>query len=544
MTPCAGWELMSPDRGAKVLTGAALTAWILLTAAPPAEAAADAESRVDGAPQTLDISEALRTALRFNPTLLAAQESIPQAKVSRDRAFALISPTARVGASWRLNDREIGFDFADEFGGDALGDAFGTVYSNLGVVYETLFEQELLSAADCDQIAVINGYADCAGLTEALVNSEGITAPSQDDTEDNESTETIIQPKQQGFLTAELNWTLSPRVVTMGRAGAAQLQAARLELRSNQAQLVLQVVEAYGRAYQAQQSLQVVETQAELAAAHVADTQLLRDAGVVTEDAVLRARLELARLQGQLSDLQRRLSATTRALALAMGSKLAAQTALAPLPAIPITDPEDDSDWISDALNARPDAAAAQARARAAEHIAADAALQFLPSFSVTGALNWTDQPAGFDSQQTSWWLGVGASLPLWDGGLLVQNAREAASRKRQARRRSEAVQEQIAASIADARDGWRAAREAVPIAELERDLALESHRLLGLRYGAGEARQLELLDGRAVLQAAELSLLQRRLDLQIAAVRLLASLGALNQWLEPLLEAGDSSEQ
>ncbi|MBN93011.1 MAG: hypothetical protein CL928_02935, partial [Deltaproteobacteria bacterium] len=76
---------MSPSGRLKVLTGAALTAWGLLTATPPAEAAAGAESRIDGAPQTLDLREALKTALRFNPTLLAAQESIPQAKVSRDR---------------------------------------------------------------------------------------------------------------------------------------------------------------------------------------------------------------------------------------------------------------------------------------------------------------------------------------------------------------------------------------------------------------------------------------------------------------------------
>jgi len=484
----------------------------------------------------MQLVEAINVALRNNPSLLAAGESIPQARISRDRAFSLISPTARVGASWRINDREIGFDFADAFGGGAMEDAFGTIYSNLGAVYETLFEQGLLTPDDCDQIALINGYSDCTGLTDAMLNAEGITAPATTTEDDEEAGPTIIQPKQQGFLTAELTWPLSPRAITMGRAGSEQLRAARLDLRSNRAQVVLQVVETFGRSYQAQQSIEVLRAQAELADAHLADTQLLLDAGVLTEDAVLRARLELARLQGQLRDLQRQGSAAIRALALAMGSTLPDTISMAALPAIPVTDPAEGADWLSVAVGARPDAEAARARARASEHLVADAALQFLPAFSVTGALNWTDQSSGFDSKQTSWWLGVGASLPLWDGGLLIQNAREAASRKRQAHRQAEAVHRQVAAGIADAHDAWRAAHEAVPIAELERELASESHRLLGLRYGAGEARQLELLDGRSVLQAAELALLQRQQNLHVASVRLLAALGLLDKWLEPLL--------
>ena len=113
------------------------------------------------------------------------------------------------------------------------------------------------------------------------------------------------------------------------------------------------------------------------------------------------------------------------ALALLMGSSSVDFGNLHPLPAIELPE-QSEGDWTGQAVERRPEVGGAEAQSRAAREMEIDAVLQFLPAFALNGSWNWTDSPAGFDSSQSSWWVGLGASLPLWDGGLLVHGARDA----------------------------------------------------------------------------------------------------------------------
>ncbi len=202
---------------------------------------------------------------------------------------------------------------------------------------------------------------------------------------------------------------------------------------------------------------------------------------------------------------------------------------LEPLPAIEIAR-VDGEGLAREAAASRPEVAAAQADEGAARAMTADAALQFLPQLAVTGQFNWTDQAAGFDNIRTSWWIGVGVNLPIWDGGIKIHNTRAAASRRRQALANVEAVRQQVALEVENAWDGYQTKRGAIPIAQLERDLAAEAFRLVEVRYKAGNARQVELLDARTQVAFAELSLVQARADAQVAAAELLASAGRVGE--------------
>jgi len=475
-----------------------------------------------GAP-SLTLADAMEEALRNNPTLEAGLETVPQSKAQRDRALAYITPQVSVGYQHRINDREIAFDMGDSFSG--VGDAFGGIYGNIGFIYGELFAAGMLDGDDCTEIALINGFADCAELTEQL--DGGLSADDGVDIGGDEGP-TVIQPKEMNAVAANLTWPINPRVGTALAAGAASVRAAELSIEKARSDVLLAVVRAYAAAYRMQESTAILAEQVALAAKHVSNTEVMLGAGVATRDFLLQAQLEKARVEKSLRDVQQQERAMRRTLAFALGRRDPVTGALASLPTPELDAQGDVQTWVDHGVRTRADGGAAREQQVAADALSVDSALAFLPQFAITGAFNWSDQSSGFDDKKTSWWVGLGVNLPIWDGGLNVASAREAASRKRQAAAQVRAVDAQIALEVANAYDAWTSAREAVPVAALALALAQEVHRLVDSRYRAGAARAIEVEDARASLQQAGLSLLGERVAEQLAAAELLAAGGEL----------------
>ena len=476
---------------------------------------------------SLDLSTAVRTAVQSNPTISIVAEMVPQAMAGRDKAYAMIQPNISLGMMYRINDREIAFDMSETT--DLLGDAFGGIYGNLGIIYGNMFESGMLDADDCEEIAVVNGFADCAELTEVMLEG-GEFEPSGDD---DDAEPMVVQPKTQFFVAAEAAWPLNPRVIPLARAGTFGVDAAQAQVAQTREGIIGGVVQVYAGVYQLQEGIALLEEMVELAQAHVRDVEIMESAGVVTRDIVLRARLEKAKLELQVAQMRQQSGTVRRGLGLLMGVDETPMGTLAPLGGLTMS-----SESLDDARAVamrRPDRAAAMSQAAAARELTIDSGMAFLPTFAVTGQWAWSNVAAGFDDKKSSWNIGLAASLPIWDGGLNVHGAREAASRRRMAELQVTSLTNQIDVEVVDAWAGWESTRDELPVAELERDLAQETYRLVEVRYQAGESRQIELLDARAQLQQAELTLLNKRVGLQVAAVQVMAATGQLRQWASGL---------
>jgi outer membrane protein TolC len=472
-------------------------------------------------PAEITLADAVRTALEKNPQLVAARELIIQAKANRDRAFALISPQVSASYLHRINDREIAFDAAEGFDTSALTDAFTSIYGNVGYIYGELFENGMIDADECGEIAVINGYEDCAALTEAFLNGDDLT-PGDDD--DAEAEPIVIQPKQQDFLALDIQWPISPRAIAVGQAGNHAVKAAEAQVEQARDQVLLGIVQAYSAAWQTQEAGKVLREQVSLAEKHLAETQALDAAGLVTADVILRARLEVEKVRRALAEAEQAARATRRGLAVAAALSEVPDT-LAPLPDIQVT-PQESAQWATEAKENRPEGVVATEQLAAAKAMQDDAILQFVPTFAITGQFAWQSPVGGFSSKATSWNIGLAVQVPIWDGGLKIQAVREAASRKRQAMAQGEAVQRQVDAEARNAWDAYAVANAAVEVARLEAELAREAHRIVELRYEAGQARQVEVLDARSAMAMAELGHVQARAKRETAAADLLAKVG------------------
>jgi outer membrane protein TolC len=306
------------------------------------------------------------------------------------------------------------------------------------------------------------------------------------------------------------------------------VRAAELSIEKARSDVLLAVIRSYAAAYRMQESGGILAEQVELARKHVANTEVMLGAGVATQDFLLQAQLEMVRVEKSLREMNDTERAMRRTLAFALGRRDLVTGTLAPLPAPDIPANSNLEAWVDTGVRGRSDGAAAREQQVAADALAVDSAFAFLPQFAITGAFNWSDQATGFDTKKTSWWVGLGVNLPVWDGGMNVAQAREAASRKRQAAAQVRALDAQIAMEVANALDAWLSASKAVPVAELALQLAQEVHRLVDSRYQAGAARAIEVEDARASLQQAGLTLLGERVAEQLAAAELLAASGEL----------------
>jgi outer membrane protein len=496
---------------------------LLPSAALAAETAPPFEAGVASGGAPLALQDALRTALDKSPIVRELAEAVPQAKAQRDKALAFILPQGSIGAQYRINDREIAFDPADGFDTSSLTDGFAGIYQSLAYVYGELIEGTIIEIpAECDEAAIANGFADCAEMLAAFdqgLEPDGGETPSTDPI--------VIQPRSQGFLSLSGTWPVSIRAIPMFQAGSQGVIAAEKSVEKAKNDLMLGVVRAYSGAFTAQEALRILRDQVAIAEAHEKDVQALLAAGIVTRDNLLRAQIEVEKIHRQVRDAEAGLRMARRFLALAMGVR---PDEFGPVQTMPeFTIPTESAEqWRIAAAESRPDRLAAEAQALAARALATDATLQFLPQFAVQAQYNWQDKAAGFDGKHGSGYVGFGVSLPLFDGGVMIQNAREASARRRQAEAHVLTVRQQVTTEVMNAWDSWMTATAAVPIAKREVELSQENHRLVEVRYKAGTARQVEVLDAVAMLRAGELGLLRAQAQATLAAAELLSAAGRL----------------
>ena len=494
---------------------------VLVALAPLPSSAAEAGA-------SLRLSDALQLAVKHNPSLRASVEIEVQARAQRDALLMALAPTVTLGWQYRVNDREVSFDPAESFGGGDLGAAFEPIYGNLGYIFGEMFGAGWIDNDDCEQLALLNGFSSCTELSDAFLSGEDLTPPTPDGTDDSDGP-IVVQPKTQQFLNLQANWPLSPRTIAMGHAGSHQLRAARAQVQQRRDAVMLSVVRAYAAAWQTQEAAGLRSARLRAAETHLSDTQALETAGMITGDGLLRAQLEVERARRGQDEGHEQHRRAWRGLKLTLGLSTLEQQHLDAIPSVDI-DRLTPEGLAAGAIEARPEARAAKAQNKAATGLKADAVLQFLPQFSVSGNFSLSDQVSGFDKKRSSWWIGLGVSLPIWDGGLRIKNAREAASQKRQAEAQLEAVRLQVSTEVENAWDAFVLRRDALPVVQLELELAAELQGLVEARYQQGQATQAEVLDANSALEAARYSLLQAQTGRELAAAELLAAAGQLAQ--------------
>ncbi len=320
------------------------------------------------------------------------------------------------------------------------------------------------------------------------------------------------------------------RILGQMKAADAGRASAQIALTSAEAQLVLDVVEAYYDAALSDRLVAIAEATLSQTDTTLSQTRLRREVGTAPEFDVLRATVARdnqrpiaiqARTQRDLAHIRLR-----QLLNLPIEERLTlttdlADTALAHVPSlqavaaiVPDTVPERRA-AVRQALEA----------VRAQEGLDAVSRSQRLPTVSLNSQYSRLAYPSkglpGWNEFLTDWRLSLGIQVPIFTGGRIkgdrIQAKAGLAEAKLRHRQAAEAAQldgrgasAQLEAAVAN----WLASEGTVAQAS-------RAYQIADLRFREGISTQTELLDARIALQQAEVNRAQAARDFQTARARM-----------------------
>lgn len=285
----------------------------------------------------------------------------------------------------------------------------------------------------------------------------------------------------------------------------------------------LAAAEAYLMLKQAQEFAALLERARATVAAHVELARAYADQGMLVTSEVMRAEVELARLDDMLAKARGDVAVASANLAFRLGRELEASWELAPVPAPPPL-AEEFPQWL--------EWAASRADLRAAEKLLAAGELEaevrraaYLPRVGVVARGDLVDD-VPFGTRGRSATLMAVASLNLFAGGsdrAAVAAARwEAAAGREDVERFRQGVRLQVKQAFEEARTATLRQQTALRALAAAR----ETERITEERFRAGIVKMIDLLDAATARREAETRELVARTEAVAARLKLAVAAG------------------
>jgi len=339
------------------------------------------------------------------------------------------------------------------------------------------------------------------------------------------------------------NWktrlTVTQPLWTAGRIGHGVAAAERLgdaaasRREATRQRVIHGVIEAYTAAFLAERELAVTREALKTAEAHVRLVRDLHRGGLVVESDVLQAEVRESEVRELVIRAESGVEIARDTLALALGRD----------PSEPVTLPDEPdleagevgryegspevAELVADALEGRPDLAAARLETAAAgERVALERA-QKLPELGLEGA--WEANARDFfGADGDNWAVTVALRVPVFDGFRRRAEVRRAEADRRRAEERTALHADGIALEVRRAVSELAAARQRLEQGKRGVSLAERSVEIVEDRYREGLTTLTELLDAETALTRARLRRLAARRDLFLARASLDLATGRL----------------
>jgi outer membrane protein, multidrug efflux system len=294
--------------------------------------------------------------------------------------------------------------------------------------------------------------------------------------------------------------------------------------------LVSDVASGYFRLLQLDLQLQITRDTVKTQEDSVKLTKVRVEHGVATKLDVLQSQQVLDTANAQIPDLERQIAQEENAISILLGNYPQSVKRGVPLVEQPLP-PEVPGGMPSSLLERRPDIREAEQILIAANAEIGVAEAQFFPQISLTGSGGGSfGRSSAFSSLMSSqlgtWSYGAQLSQPIFTGGALRANLRQAKSQHARALIAYKESIQHAFGDVSDALVGYQKlhevrVRQENTVADLQ-----ESVRLSNMRYRGGTTTYLEVLDNQRSLYSAELTLAQARGTEYQSLVQLYRALG------------------
>jgi len=288
-------------------------------------------------------------------------------------------------------------------------------------------------------------------------------------------------------------------------------------------QAAFEAAQAYVDLAQAQEFVTLLEQSWKTIEAHVDHARSYAEQGMLVRSELLRAEVELARIDDMLQEARGRVRLASANLAFRLGADQGTEWSLAPLPAPPV--PTDDLTALLDSAASRPDLRAAQSMLRAGELEASVRRSAFLPRVGVVARGDLVDDKL-FGSNGSSASIMAQASINLFSGGSDRAAVRAAEWDAKAGREDVARFREGVLLQVRQAWEEAATARAREKTAAQSVAAATEAERIVAERFSTGVVKMLDVLDAANARREAETRELVARAEANAAAFRLALAAG------------------
>lgn len=333
-----------------------------------------------------------------------------------------------------------------------------------------------------------------------------------------------------------LGWT----VYNGGQSRIAQKQAilgqeiADLGLIRARQQVISQTAIAYAGLLMAEQNLSVVKQALATARANLKMVQSRFDTGLSIKSDLLRAKVRIAKLEQQRTLAQSHVETACANLNATMGTMTNDRYRLTS--SLEVGEKIDDalSSWVYTALHNRPDLKQVKYQHEMAAKAVKKARGAHLPSVNLIGKYEINTED--FDDSADNYMLGAGVRLNLFSGFHHTTQESEARSLLAAAKAREYQTTLGIRVETESAFQQARSAFQNIEVSRAAITQAEETLRIISNRYNNGLVTMVSLLDAEVALQQARTNHFNRLHDYKVAVIRLLLSVGTIDQRISDLL--------
>jgi outer membrane protein len=327
-----------------------------------------------------------------------------------------------------------------------------------------------------------------------------------------------IQLNQPLFTGGAVSWGVE--------AASDEIRAARQGLRSAEAQVLQNVVQAYVDVRRDQRIVAVFEGEVGILQSQLDDVTARQKAGDVTRTDVEQSQTQLDTSRASLALAAGQLQISRAEYAAAVGQNPGTLAPEPPLPGLPTT--------IDEAFSAAQANNAALLQAEETERSDSDriyeAKARYRPSVTLQSSYGYNGPLAPFtvSKEERSFTLGALVTIPLLTAGVAQSNVRKATETDNADRLNIEAERRAVVQSVANAWNGALASRASAASDEHAVEAARAYFYDTEQEYRVGQRSTLDVLIAEQTLRAAEVAAAQAEHDSYFAQAELLAAIGRL----------------
>jgi outer membrane protein TolC len=256
--------------------------------------------------------------------------------------------------------------------------------------------------------------------------------------------------------------------------------------------------------------------------------------GAVTEDAVLNADLKITSTQSKLIEYNNRLTLTREILQRFIGEDIGPYDVLSPAEQ-PTADGEL-PDLIGIALDNRHDYRKALVLGDLAQADLRLAKSRFHPSLESSWDYFSVDNPSYY--QDTDYWIfAVQLTIPLYEGGLRHLDVKEKKENIIQAELAARDLNKNIRLEVEEALLQIKTMEGVLDNLRKQEDLARKNYDIVSAKFKFGAASSVDLNQAISTLDAVQTEFVVKKIDLQIAMLKLEKTIGLLGRDLIPPYE-------